>query len=1012
MGQARWFRLRFQVSVTTAILAVIALVTAAAIGNVYYSSTLAARDSAAGLFAEVSARMVAQVDRQMAETLTLSGWGARMPVLNAPVQADGPENPAVPLLTELLESEPALYSLYAGRQNGDFLQVIATRGDDRVRQAHRAPAGTDMIVRTITGQGPDRTQRWAYLDRQGAVLGRAEDAAPDYDPRQRDWYAPAQQAPGPVLSAPYLFHSLRQPGITASRRLAGADGVVGVDITLAGLSDFITGLKISANGGVVVLDGQARVLAAGGGLLGRLDPLVPLRDAPAPLAAPLAAAVSTGDRGAIRHLDAGGVAMMAHISDWTAPGGQTLTIAVVAPFEDFTGHIRTMQHRTLLLIVLVMLIIVPVAVIGSGRLAGTVRALAAEAQRVQAFDFSGSSPTDSMIIEFDTLGRAFDTMKGSLAGKAAALELAQTKLEKLVGLGIALSAEKDSNILMEKILMGAKELTNADGGTLYIRTEDETLRFQILRNDTLKVAVGGASGDLPQIPDVPLRDADGQPNHHNVVSHCVNAEKTVNIADAYDSAEFDFSGTKVFDQRNGYRSQSFLTVPLKPRGGGIIGALQLINARVPGTGDIIPFDPDIQSFVEALAAQAATALYNRQLLDAQEELMDAMIKIIAGAIDAKSPYTGGHCERVPELALMLAEEAGKVNSGPLADFGFKTDEEWREFKIGAWLHDCGKVVTPEYVVDKATKLETIYNRIHEVRTRFEVLLRDAMIDYLRGLIAGQEDEATLRARLEERQARLREDFAFIADCNVGGEFMAPDKVERLKQIAAQEWTRTLDDRLGLSHEELKRFPADAPALPVPEKLLDDKPWHVIPRPPGGLDRYDGLGFQTKIPEALYNFGEVYNLSVSRGTLSEEERFKINEHIMQTIAMLEGLPFPKHLKRVPEYAGTHHETMIGTGYPRKLDASGLSVPARIMAIADIFEALTASDRPYKKAKSLSESVKILSFFKKDRHIDGDLFDLFLTSGVYRKYAERFLLPEQMDEVDISQYITPPPAVPVA
>ncbi|GAB3130131.1 hypothetical protein GCM10027256_35070 [Novispirillum itersonii subsp. nipponicum] len=787
--------------------------------------------------------------------------------------------------------------------------------------------------------------------------------------------------------------------------------MVGVDITLAGLAEFISGQKISANGGVVVLDGQRKVLAAGSGLLGSLPPLSALETAPVPLGAALGAVLASGQGPRMHHLDVGGTAMMTHISDWKAPGGQSLSIAVVAPFEDFTGHIRTMQHRTLLLIAVVMLIILPVAVIASGRLASTVRALAAEAQRVQGFDFSGSSPKDSMIIEFDALAGAFESMKGSLASKANALELAQSKLEKLVRLGIGLSAEKDSNTLMEKILMGAKDLTNADGGTLYIRTEDETLRFQILRNDTLKVAVGGASGDLPEIPAVPLRDAAGKPNHNNVVSYCVNTEKTVNIVDAYDSAQFDFSGTKVFDQRNGYRSQSFLTVPLKPRGGEVIGALQLINARVPGTGDIIPFDPDIQSFVEALAAQAATALYNRQLLDAQEELMDSMIKIIAGAIDAKSPYTGGHCERVPELALMLAEEAGKVSSGPLADFAFRTEEEWREFKIGAWLHDCGKVVTPEYVVDKATKLETIYNRIHEVRTRFEVLLRDAMIDYLRGLIAGQEDEPALRARLEERQAQLREDFAFLAECNVGGEFMAPDKVERLKQIGAQEWTRTLDDRLGLSHEELKRFPAEAPALPVQEKLLDDKPWHIIPRPPGGLERYKDLGFQTKIPEALYNFGEVYNLSVSRGTLSEEERFKINEHIMQTIAMLEGLPFPKHLKRVPEYAGTHHETMIGTGYPRKLDADSLSIPARIMAIADIFEALTASDRPYKKAKSLSESVKILSFFKKDKHIDGDLFDLFLTSGVYRTYAERFLLPEQMDEVDISKYITAPEAAPV-
>ncbi len=611
-------------------------------------------------------------------------------------------------------------------------------------------------------------------------------------------------------------------------------------------------------------------------------------------------------------------------------------------------------------------------------------------------------------MEFYQLAGAFRMMKDTVAQKAEQLQLAHVKLEKLVGLGISLAAERDSGRLMDLILLGAKDLTNADGGTLYMRTEDETLRFQILRNDTLGVAVGGASGELPDIPPVPLLDAQGRPNHNNVVSHCVHEEVTVNIADAYDSADFDFSGTRAFDQRTGYRSKSFLTVPLKPRGGGVIGALQLINARKPGSDEVIPFDPELQGFVEALAAQAATALYNRQLLDAQEALMDGMIQIIAGAIDAKSPYTGGHCARVPELAIMLAEEAGKVADGPLAPFAFKTDEEWREFRIGAWLHDCGKVVTPEYVVDKATKLETIYNRIHEVRMRFEVLLRDARIDYLEGLAAGG-DEAALRARLEERRAQLLDDFAFVAECNVGGEFMAPEKVERLQRIAEQTWMRHLDDRLGLSHEELKRFPQEEQPLPQPEKLLSDKPWHILPRI-GDHERYANLGFAVAIPEHLYNFGEMHNLKISRGTLSDEERFKINEHIMQTIAMLERLPFPKHLKRVPEYAGTHHETMIGTGYPRKLDASQLSVPSRIMAIADIFEALTASDRPYKKAKTLSESVKILSFFKKDGHIDPDLFDLFLTSGVYRRYAERFLAPEQIDEVPLEQYLTQPASAP--
>ncbi|HLO75305.1 MAG TPA: HD domain-containing phosphohydrolase, partial [Magnetospirillum sp.] len=643
------------------------------------------------------------------------------------------------------------------------------------------------------------------------------------------------------------------------------------------------------------------------------------------------------------------------------------------------------------------------ALIFSHRMARSVRNLAADAERVRNMDFSGSPPPRSRVVEFDDLSVAFGLMKHTLAARKRQLDETRDKLTRLVDLGIAMSAERDSHRLMEMVLLGAKELTNADGGTLYIRGDDDKLHFQIVRNDTLGVALGGTTGNEVTIPPVAMFDAAGKPNHRNVVSHAVHEQATVTIADAYDSTTFDFSGTRVFDERNGYRSKSFMTVPLKPRGGDVIGALQLINARPPGSDEVIAFSSDIQRFVEALAAQAATALYNRDLLSAQERLMDSMIQLIAGAIDAKSPYTGGHCERVPELAVMLAEEATSQADGPLAGFRFTTDEEWREFKIGAWLHDCGKVVTPEYIVDKATKLEAIYNRIHEVRMRFEVLLRDADIERLEAIAAGA-DPAQEQARCDARKAQLLDDFAFIADCNVGGEYFAPEKVERLKQIAQTTWTRHIDDRLGLAHEELKRY-ADIPAQPLPaaEPILSDKPWHVIPRDGGINEAYQDLGFQVPVPENLYNLGEVYNLSISRGTLTVEDHFKIKEHIMQTIAMLERLPFPKHLKRVPEYAGTHHEALVGTGYPRKLTADELSVPSRIMAIADIFEALTASDRPYKKAKTLSESVKILSFFKKDGHIDPDLFDLFLTSGVYRRYAERFLQPEQIDDVDVAAYV---------
>ena len=575
---------------------------------------------------------------------------------------------------------------------------------------------------------------------------------------------------------------------------------------------------------------------------------------------------------------------------------------------------------------------------------------------------------------------------------------------KLIEIGIALSAERDHKRLIESILIGAKALSNADGGTLYL-LDGEVLRFEIMRTDSLGIALGGTTGKAIDFPPLHLHDPKtGQPNHRNVATHTALTGVSINIADAYEAVDFDFSGTKKFDEGTGYRSKSFLTVPLKNHDGDVIGVLQILNARDRTSGEVIAFPESIQPLIAALASQAAVALDNQQLIQALKELLDSFIELMAGAIDAKSPYTGGHCQRVPELTKMLVGAACESDDSRFRDFDL-TEEEWYELHIAAWLHDCGKVTTPEYVVDKATKLETIYNRIHEIRARFEVVKRDAEIEYWKARVEGTGDPDALKTRLDARLAELDDEFTFIAECNVGGEFMAPEKIERAREIAARQWTRTLDDRLGLAREELQRVEG-VPAQPLPatEHLLADKPEHVIPRaraefPPGG----DGYRFSMDVPENKFNFGEVYNLAIARGTLTAEERFKINDHIVQTIIMLEQLPFPKHLRRVPEYAGGHHETMIGTGYPRKLKRDEMSVPARAMAIADIFEALTAADRPYKPPKTLAESVRTMSFMKKDQHIDPDLFELFLTSGIHMQYAERFLKPEQIDEVDVESVL---------
>lgn len=519
----------------------------------------------------------------------------------------------------------------------------------------------------------------------------------------------------------------------------------------------------------------------------------------------------------------------------------------------------------------------------------------------------------------------------------------------LVQLGIALSAEHNIARLMERILMGAKVLSRADGGTLYLRDGD-ALKFAIVQNDTLGIMRGGTRGAVPFAP-LPLY-RDGQPNHHNVATHAALTGATVAIDDAYNAGPFDFSGAKAFDAEHGYRSQSFLTVPLKNSRDEVTGVLQLINAY-DHSGTVAPFRASVQPLVESLASQAAVALENSQLLQAQKDLLDSFIQVIAAAIDAKSPYTSGHCQRVPVLTEMLTKAAEAQAVGPFADFSLDEDG-WYELHIASWLHDCGKVVTPEHVIDKSTKLETINDRIHLVKARFAAAKRDAEVDHWRAVAEGG-DRGDLRQVLETRLSELDDDLRFLETINIGGEFMAEDKLERVRRIAAGTWR---------DHEG------------VEQPLLTDN--------------------------------EVYNLSVARGTLTAEERNVINGHIQVTIDMLEKLPFPSNMRHVVDYAGSHHEKMDGTGYPRGLTRDQLSIPARAMAIADIFEALTAIDRPYKKGKLLSETVEIMDRMRKAHHIDSELFDLFLTSGVYLRYAEEHMRPEQIDTVDVARYVDRPAA----
>ena len=526
------------------------------------------------------------------------------------------------------------------------------------------------------------------------------------------------------------------------------------------------------------------------------------------------------------------------------------------------------------------------------------------------------------------------------------------RLEQLNVVGASLSRERDTSRLLEQILLAAKTITHADGGTLYRMLEDHrSLSVEILRTDSLGIAMGGTSGNPIDFPLIHLFDERGRPNDSLVAAYAAIHAVTVNIRDAYsDEDEFDFSGTRVFDARTGYRSQSFLTVPMRNHEGDVIGVLQLINAR-PHSREVVAFSVEDQSLVESLASQAAIALSNRLLMTQLEELFEAFVGLINLAIDEKSRYTGGHCHRVPTLTMMLADAVAATRQGPMAGFTMNEADRY-ELKIAGLLHDCGKITTPVHVVDKATKLQTLFDRIDLIDTRFEVLKRDAEIAALRQQLAlrpcsDPDAEAALLASSAVAQSGMDDDREFVRRVNVGGESMRDEDIARVQRIGSQHrWRNTQG-----------------------------------------------------VPTDFLSADEINNLCIRKGTLTTAERDTINYHIVATIKMLERLPWPKHLRNVPEFAGGHHERMDGKGYPKGLFREQMSVQARIMGIADIFEALTACDRPYKPAMKLSQAVGIMNRMKQDGHIDPDLFDVFVNAGVYRSYGEMFLSSDQLDTVNL-------------
>ena len=528
------------------------------------------------------------------------------------------------------------------------------------------------------------------------------------------------------------------------------------------------------------------------------------------------------------------------------------------------------------------------------------------------------------------------------------VEKQREQSKKLIEIGIALSAEKDISNLLELIVDSARDFTNADGGTLYIVSDDEkSLNFEIVQTNSLNIRMGGKTGEEINWPPVPLFNEDGSPNKENVSANVAITKKLVNIPDVYDVEGFNFEGTRKFDESTGYRSMSMLVIPMLNHENEIIGVLQLLNSKDESTDETIPFTEENIDLTASLASQAAIAVTNVRLIQDLKDLFDSFIRTIATAIDEKSPYTAGHISRVANLTMEIARKINVTEWGKYGKFNF-SDDELEELRLAAWMHDVGKITTPEHVVDKSTKLEKIFDRVDLLKIRFEAIKLQMEKEWYNKKIEILTDEGKESKKLAEldkeysgKIAKFNDDAEFCMQCNVPGEFMEDDKIERLQEFAKQSY--------GFNGESQPYISGD----------------------------------------------ELLNLSIKRGTLNESDRKIIENHATMTLKMLNELPFSKKLQHVPQYAAAHHEKLNGTGYPLKLKGDEISVQARVMAIADIFEALTAKDRPYKDPMKLSQAIKILGFMVKDEHLDPDLVEVFLKEGMAEEYAKEHLLPEQID-----------------
>jgi HD-GYP domain-containing protein (c-di-GMP phosphodiesterase class II) len=875
-----------------------------------------------------------------------------------------------------LNVSPFTSTIYTGFDDGGFV-LLRKLPTAAARRKVDAPDSAHYILEIDPPASAGGGRQVSFLDSGLATVEARADPTRPYDPRTRPWYQQAIASQGAILTDPYGFFLSQDRGLTIARRLQSGHGVAGADFTLADLSQALSQMESTPSSILLIANDHGQVLASS-------EPMAP---GETNAAAAASAAAPPAPAGIMAHVVAAAADMPAgspqsHIvqvqgREWimrSAPlhsGNWTFRIVAATPSDEVLASERklvsTISWLGIALVALVGLIIA----IAARTVSRPLLRLAGEAERIARFEFRPIPPMHSSVQEVQTLSRAI--------GKAG-----QT-IQRFTEIGQALITEREPARLMGRLLQETLAIMEAEGG-LILLSEDE--------GQALSVAARNVPARGEPAQDGEPRSLDGA-DVDEQVGQILASRKVVYFdrdASSLSPLLADLTGPAPLAQGQVFR---FVVIPLLNSAEEVIGGLLLaVRARAADSMS----DASL-AVARALSGTAAIAIETRQLLKARKSLLDATIRMIANAIDAKSPYTSGHCQRVPMLTMALTQAAQTTRTGPFADFAL-SPEEWEAVEVAGWLHDCGKLTTAESVVDKATKLETIYDRLHEIRMRFELLKACCHADYWRGVAQGG-DAQSLAAIRDAELGALDADFAFVAACNEGGEAMADEDIARLRHIGERTWMRTIDDRIGISRDEkLRKGRLPAAALPAEEPLLSDRADHLIEHRDNLLGELESkAGFSMTPPAHRLNLGEIYNLSIGRGTLTAEERYEINRHMTRTIVMLQSLPLTGALRQVPEFAGGHHEKMDGTGFPRGLRRDDMSVVARSMAIADVFEALTAADRPYKKAKKLSEAIRIMGAMKRDRHLDPDLLDLFLKEGIWRRYAQQYLSPDQIDEPDV-------------